>query len=148
MKLNYFILLTTLIFQFFCFDTYSKSSITFQINKIEGLYKFHREKIKDYFGESTPIYGNSSSLSYYYVNIYIGEPPQKQSVIIDTGSHLTAVPCQPYILNCGRHMNPYYDVQKSNQSSIIQCEKDKCAQINYAKCEPDNTCSFTNVIFV
>merc|ERR1711865_872023 len=39
-----------------------------------------------------PVYG-TDDLKYYYVNIYVGTPPQKQSVIIDTGSDYLAFPC-------------------------------------------------------
>lgn len=39
-----------------------------------------------------PVYGNSS-LGYYYINVYVGSPPQEQSVIIDTGSGQFAIPC-------------------------------------------------------
>lgn len=41
---------------------------------------------------STQIYG-SSALGYYYMNLFVGNPPQLQTVIIDTGSWLTAFPC-------------------------------------------------------
>ncbi len=54
------------------------------------------------------IFGNSSILNYYYINIYLGSPPKKQSVIIDTGSHITTVPCLPYCEKCGKHLNSYY----------------------------------------
>ena len=40
-----------------------------------------------------PIFGNTT-LGYYYVEAYIGTPPQKQSLILDTGSHLTIFPCK------------------------------------------------------
>jgi hypothetical protein len=146
MKFNYLLLFIAFLFQFFCFDTYDKAKISFQLNKIEGLYKNHKDKLKNYYGDSTPIYGNSSSLNYYYVNIYIGDPLQKQSVIIDTGSHLTAVPCRPYLANCGRHMNPYYDLQKSNSSRVIECEK--CKELKFARCDPDNTCVYSNVFLL
>lgn len=35
----------------------------------------------------------SFELGYYYINLFVGEPPQKQSVIVDTGSSITAFPC-------------------------------------------------------
>jgi len=38
------------------------------------------------------IYGNDT-LQYYYMNLMVGNPPQQQSVIIDTGSDTTAFPC-------------------------------------------------------
>jgi len=39
-----------------------------------------------------PLYGNVS-LGYYYANFYVGNPPQEQSVIVDTGSGQMAFPC-------------------------------------------------------
>jgi hypothetical protein len=69
-----------------------------------------------------PIHGNAS-LGYYYVNIYVGSPnPQPQSVIIDTGSGLLAVPCANCKL-CGHknHINPPYDPQKSSSSHVLTC---------------------------
>lgn len=41
----------------------------------------------------TSILYGCSDLGYDYVNIYVGNPPQKQSLIIDTGSSITAFPC-------------------------------------------------------
>lgn len=38
------------------------------------------------------IYG-SAALGYYYINVYIGSPPQLQTLILDTGSWLTSFPC-------------------------------------------------------
>lgn len=38
------------------------------------------------------LFGNDT-LKYYYANIYVGTPPQKQSVIVDTGSDYLAFPC-------------------------------------------------------
>lgn len=35
----------------------------------------------------------SFDLGYYYTNLFVGTPPQKQTVIVDTGSSLTAFPC-------------------------------------------------------
>lgn len=137
--------------QIFCISGYDKASMTFQVNKIQGMYKNYKEKLRslDYLadarGDSTPIFGNSSSLNYYFVNVYLGNPPQKQSVIIDTGSHLTAVPCLPYCISCGKHMNPYYNSKLSSNSDVINCDSDKCKNIENSKCESDNTCAYSSV---
>jgi hypothetical protein len=65
--------------------------------------------------ESIQLQGNIS-LGYYYADLYLGTPPQKQSFIIDTGSTLFAVPCN-MCTSCGlRHLNPQFDVTKSNTS--------------------------------
>lgn len=94
-------------------------------------------------GESSVIFGNSSSLNYYYVDIYIGEPPQKQSVIIDTGSHMLAVPCSPLCTHCGKHINTYYSMDKSNESSIIDCETEKCKKFTRSSCNQDRMCTYS-----
>lgn len=69
-----------------------------------------------------PVYGNTS-LGYYYVNIYIGSPnPQPQSVILDTGSGILAVPCVD-CKHCGlkNHIHPPFDYGKSESSKILTC---------------------------
>jgi len=59
--------------------------------------------------DSSFLYGNSSVLHYYYVNIYVGSQKSKQSLIIDTGSSLTGFPCKGFCNDCGVHLNPYYN---------------------------------------
>jgi len=39
-----------------------------------------------------PIHGNVS-IGYYYIELFVGTPPQKTSLIIDTGSGVEAMPC-------------------------------------------------------
>ena len=38
----------------------------------------------------------------HFVAAYIGTPPQRQSLIIDTGSAMTILPCKA-CANCGKH---------------------------------------------
>lgn len=33
-------------------------------------------------------------LGYYYATLFFGYPPQKETVIVDTGSSITAIPCK------------------------------------------------------
>ena len=51
-------------------------------------------------------------------------PPQRVSVIVDTGSHHTAFPCSG--CNCGKHMNPSFDPSSSNSSQILKCSGRRC----------------------
>ncbi len=39
----------------------------------------------------------------HYVFLWVGTPPQRVSVIVDTGSHHTAFPCVG--CNCGKHVS-------------------------------------------
>lgn len=78
-------------------------------------YKNTKDKLRFLEGrnsthyDSTVIYGNSSVMNYYYVDIYIGTPLKKQTLIIDTGSGYTGVPCKSLCEKCGKHLNSYYD---------------------------------------
>jgi hypothetical protein len=80
--------------------------MTMNLHAINGNYKSNYMRNMQY---STPIYGNTSILNYYYVNIYIGNPQKRQAVIIDTGSLLTTIPCVPFCESCGVHINSYYN---------------------------------------
>lgn len=61
-------------------------------------------------------------LGTHYVFIYVGTPPQRVSVIVDTGSHHTAFPCTG--CNCGKHMDPFFDPQKSTSATV--CQGSRC----------------------
>lgn len=66
------------------------------------------------------VYGNAS-LGYYYVNLYIGTPPQEQSVIVDTGSGQLALPCSK-CESCGSsHIHRPFDLRQSSSSKIVTC---------------------------
>lgn len=93
-----------------------------------GFVDEHDEEFDEHFFQSSdrflqnavPIFGEYRRLAYYYAMVYIGNPRQRFSVIADTGSNLMAVPCKGCTV-CGKHMNPYYDIEKSNQARWITC---------------------------
>jgi hypothetical protein len=51
---------------------------------------------------STPLF---QGMGVHYSYIWVGTPPQRVSVIIDTGSHHTAFPCVG--CKCGKHVINY-----------------------------------------
>lgn len=73
--------------------------------------------------ELTPLYqGYGTHFSY----VYIGSPvPQRQSVIIDTGSHYTAFPCVG-CNGCGQHTDKYWDPKNSTTCNIPKCSGSPC----------------------
>lgn len=72
--------------------------------------------------EITPLYpGYGTHFSY----IYVGTPAQRQSVIIDTGSHFTAFPCTG-CSQCGQHTDNYWDFKASSSAEILQCNNQPC----------------------
>lgn len=66
-------------------------------------------------------YGSIVSTAYYYSDIFVGLPePQRQSVILDTGSNLLAfssTQCQ----QCGTHLDAYYNPLKSTTRRDVPC---------------------------
>ena len=72
--------------------------------------------------EQNIIYGSTEVLGYYFIDIWVGTPPALQTVILDTGSRLTAFPCVGCD-NCGSHMDSYFDYKKSNSSKIVSCSE-------------------------
>jgi len=63
--------------------------------------------------EDVNVMGSFEDLGYFYTFIHIGTPPQRFTVILDTGSVVTSVPCSG-CLNCGTHMDPVFNYKKSS----------------------------------
>ena len=74
----------------------------------------------------------------HHVHLYIGSPPQRQVLILDTGSRLMAFTCQP-CLDCGKHVSPvYFDPDRSTTTTIASsdhCLFEKSTQKLSGKCE-------------
>lgn len=53
--------------------------------------------------QATNLYGNSTDLEYFYIDVAFGSKRQKQALILDTGSSLAAVPCDEFCTqeSCG-----------------------------------------------
>ncbi len=126
-------------------------SMTMNLHSIKGDYESHYLRNLQY---STPIYGNTSVLNYYYVDIYIGNPPKKQAVIIDTGSLLTTIPCMPFCESCGNHINSYYNFTgiilfntDSSTASELYCSSFECQSFYQNRCE-SNKCVFDSVYII
>lgn len=69
---------------------------------------------------SLEVYGNAS-LGYYYVKIFVGNPPQEQTVIIDTGSGQLALPCNKCKKCSQHHINTPFDMGKSKTAEYVTC---------------------------
>ncbi|CAE8676152.1 unnamed protein product [Polarella glacialis] len=74
---------------------------------------------------SARLYGNVDSLAYYFVDLTVGTPAQRVSVIVDTGSGITGFPCTGCD-HCGRHIDPPFDFSHSRTAEWKECG-DGCA---------------------
>eukprot|EP00435_Cladocopium_sp_Y103_P044063 s1542_g12.t1 len=70
----------------------------------------------------------------YYTQAFLGSPrPQNVTLIVDTGSWITEVTCSGCKV-CGKHVDPHYDIARSETASWLscgkgcpgKCSKDKC----------------------
>ena len=85
--------------------------------------------------QSSPLYGNSTELQYFYVNVYVGSEKQPQSLIVDTGSGIAAFPCDNHCESCGKHLNNYFMVDTSITKQVYSCKKDNCACTSGDRCK-------------
>mmetsp|Transcript_28481 Transcript_28481/g.58696 ORF Transcript_28481/g.58696 Transcript_28481/m.58696 type:complete len:692 (+) Transcript_28481:60-2135(+) len=65
-----------------------------------------------------PLHAKSGT---HHAYLYIGTPPQRQTVIVDTGSRLTAFPCAPHCTDCGSHASPIFQLEESSTREILSC---------------------------
>ncbi|CAI2364097.1 unnamed protein product [Moneuplotes crassus] len=109
--------------------------------------------------EAANLTGDLKEFMYFYLDVWVGEnPPRKQALIVDTGSSITAFPCQGVCESCGKHINsdnkieskgnysdsgastsiaPYYPFKESKTYKKISCDKDLCLD-----CSKNEDCRF------
>ncbi|MBA0551735.1 hypothetical protein Golob_022604, partial [Gossypium lobatum] len=60
---------------------------------------------------------------YYTTRLWIGTPPQRFALIVDTGSTVTYVPCAT-CEQCGRHQDPKFQPESSSTYQSVKCNSD------------------------
>jgi hypothetical protein len=78
-------------------------------------------------------------LGTHYVELFVGNPPQRVSLIVDTGSELTAFPCTT-CRGCGKHTDPPFDSKKSKTNRELTCSDASCMGIKSHQCR-SNKCA-------
>lgn len=81
-----------------------------------------------YASVTVPLHASSGT---HHVHVYIGSPPQRQTLILDTGSRLMAFPCDP-CKNCGHHVSKYYHPGLSTTDRSPSCGS--CLLKGVSKC--------------
>ena len=115
-------------------NIYYTNAFIYQLQKSNSKRLLSNNKTNSLF----ETFGSSSSLNYYYTNLYIGSDYETQSYVLDTGSIITTSPCKPYSKQCGQHEYKYYTVNSDTKK--LTCENKFCSQVN-SQCI-DNICSF------
>ena len=74
-------------------------------------------------GGRTEIMSLYQGFGTHYVDLWVGTPPQRQTVIVDTGSGVTAFPCAS-CNNCGEsyHTDGYFVEADSSTFQKLDCD--------------------------
>lgn len=115
---------------------------------------------KKTFHSKTPLFPHSYGA--YSISLNFGTPPQKSSVIMDTGSNLVWIPCTHSYLcrNCSflnpkptALQNPPFIPKFSSSSKLVGCANPKCSwisdpdsrQSNCPGCNPNSPLNCTQI---
>ena len=82
------------------------SSVSFAVHKLDLRHRAHRPAPRSRFlagGAAASAAPLETGLGTHYAYLWVGTPPQRQTVILDTGSYRTGFPCDP-CSNCGDYL--------------------------------------------
>ncbi|XP_009796952.2 aspartic proteinase CDR1-like, partial [Nicotiana sylvestris] len=65
----------------------------------------------------------------YLINFSVGTPPKFQQVVVDTGSHINWIQCQPCV-DCYKQDIPIFYPVNSSTFKPVSCQSPKCFQNN------------------
>ncbi|KAJ4841664.1 hypothetical protein Tsubulata_010998 [Turnera subulata] len=77
----------------------------------------------------------------YAVRLGVGSPPIDQYMLIDTGSNVPWIQCQP-CAKCYHQVSPIYDPKYSNTYREVPCESTKCLLLDDHTCI-EHQCRYT-----
>ncbi|CAF2099994.1 unnamed protein product [Brassica rapa subsp. trilocularis] len=86
----------------------------------------------DDFG-SDVVSGMDQGSGEYFVRIGVGSPPRDQYMVIDSGSDMVWVQCQPCKL-CYKQSDPVFDPAKSGSYTGVSCGSSVCDRIENSGC--------------
>ncbi|KAL3616276.1 hypothetical protein CASFOL_039666 [Castilleja foliolosa] len=65
----------------------------------------------------------------YFTEVGVGTPPQTQTLVIDTGSNMLWVQCQPCDPLCYEQFDPVFDPTKSTSFADVGCDDLNCYKV-------------------
>lgn len=95
-------------------------------------YAYDNEEVVSSFG-SDVVSGMDQGSGEYFVRIGVGSPPRSQYVVIDSGSDIIWVQCQP-CNQCYRQSDPVFNPTQSASFSGVSCGSSVCARVENSGC--------------
>ncbi|KAI3465550.1 hypothetical protein Pfo_022213 [Paulownia fortunei] len=85
----------------------------------------------------SPESGVSLGSGEYLMDVFMGTPPKHFSLILDTGSDLNWIQCDP-CYDCFEQTGPYYDPKESSSFRNISCHDPRCHLVSSP--DPSRSC--------
>ncbi|XP_038699746.1 aspartic proteinase CDR1-like [Tripterygium wilfordii] len=82
-----------------------------------------------------------SKYSIFSVSFFVGQPPVPQFAILDTGSYLLWIQCEP-CQKCFQQSYPIFDPSKSSTYKEFSCNDPLCIQFGNARCDSQQRCGY------
>ncbi|XP_010916474.1 protein ASPARTIC PROTEASE IN GUARD CELL 1 [Elaeis guineensis] len=77
--------------------------------------------------------GTSQGSGEYFSRVGIGNPPKPLYMVLDTGSDVTWVQCQP-CADCYEQSDPIFDPSASSSYSPLPCDSPRCRALDISAC--------------
>ncbi|KAK1410298.1 hypothetical protein QVD17_36833 [Tagetes erecta] len=106
------------------FPSHNSSRVTSFSGDGNGISRRHLQKSDDHRSNARmALHDDLLRTGYYSTRLWIGSPPKKFALIVDTGSTATYVPCSTCV-KCGKHQDPKFDPDASSTYEPVKCNKD------------------------
>ncbi|XP_065857114.1 aspartyl protease family protein At5g10770-like [Euphorbia lathyris] len=84
----------------------------------------------------------------YYVKLGLGSPPKYYAMILDTGSSLSWLQCNPCVIYCHNQVGPLFEPSASSSYRSLSCGTPECsslksATLNDPACTASGRCVYT-----
>ncbi|CAA0831469.1 Eukaryotic aspartyl protease family protein [Striga hermonthica] len=89
----------------------------------EGFYNRRHLRGRSALSARMPLHDDLLLNGYYTARLWIGTPPQRFALIVDTGSTVTYVPCST-CKQCGKHQDPRFKPDLSSTYHPVKCNID------------------------
>ncbi|KAF4751608.1 hypothetical protein FOZ62_019877, partial [Perkinsus olseni] len=69
------------------------------------------------------LFGHIDRYAYWFIDLLVGTPQQRTSLIVDTGSTLPGFTCEIPEAHVGTHIDPRFDMNKSSTAQWLSCDE-------------------------
>uniref|UniRef100_A0A0D6QX38 Peptidase A1 domain-containing protein n=1 Tax=Araucaria cunninghamii TaxID=56994 RepID=A0A0D6QX38_ARACU len=91
--------------------------------------------------ESPVISGIDQGSGEYFTRVGVGSPPHDQLVVLDTGSDIIWIQCEP-CTDCYQQSDPIFNPGLSSSYNGIRCDSNLCQELDVSGCTRNGTCMY------